>query len=98
MNDTEIDALRSKLAARPRSDDYRQRRKDIDRRGLEYGLAPDVAVEQTDTNGVRAEWNSTQSAARGTLSSFICTAAVLSSVRSTAIATSSPKRAGRQRP
>jgi epsilon-lactone hydrolase len=64
MNDTEIDALRSKLAARPRSDDYRQRRKDIDRRGLEYGLAPDVAVEQTNANGVRAEWNSTPPAAR----------------------------------
>jgi epsilon-lactone hydrolase len=64
MNDTEIDALRSKLAARPRSDDYRQRRKDIDRRGLEYGLAPDVAVEQTNANGVRAEWNSTPPATR----------------------------------
>jgi epsilon-lactone hydrolase len=64
MTDTEIGALRAKLAARPRSDDYRQRRKDIDSRGLEYGLAPDVAVEQTNANGVRAEWNSTPSAAR----------------------------------
>ena len=64
MTDTEIGALRAKLAARPRSDDYRQRRKDIDSRGLEYGLAPDVAVEQTNANGVRAEWNSTAPAAR----------------------------------
>jgi epsilon-lactone hydrolase len=64
MTDTEIGALRAKLAARPRSDDYRQRRKDIDSRGLEYGLAPDVAVEQTSANGVRAEWNSTPPAAR----------------------------------
>ena len=64
MTDTEIGALRAKLAARQRSDDYRQRRKDIDSRGLEYGLAPDVAVEQTNANGVRAEWNSTPSAAR----------------------------------
>ena len=64
MTDTEIGALRAKLAARPRSDDYRQRRKDIDSRGLEYGLAPDVAVEQTNANGVRAEWNSTPPAAR----------------------------------
>jgi monoterpene epsilon-lactone hydrolase len=64
MTDTEIGALRAKLAARPRSDDYRQRRKDIDSRGLEYGLAPDVAVEQTNANGVRGEWNSTPSAAR----------------------------------
>ena len=64
MTDTEIGALRAKLTARPRSDDYHQRRKDIDSRGLEYGLAPDVAVEQTNANGVRAEWNSTPSAAR----------------------------------
>jgi epsilon-lactone hydrolase len=64
MTDTEIGALRAKLAARPRSDDYRQRRKDIDSRGLEYGLAPDVAIEPTNANGVRAEWNSTPSAAR----------------------------------
>ena len=38
MSDPEIGALRAKLAARPRSDDYRQRRKDIDQRGL--GLSP----------------------------------------------------------
>ena len=30
MNDTEIGALRQKLASRVRSDDYRQRRKDMD--------------------------------------------------------------------
>ena len=30
MSDAEIGALRAKLASRPRSDDYRQRRKDID--------------------------------------------------------------------
>jgi acetyl esterase/lipase len=64
MTDTEIGALRAKLTARPRPDDYHQRRKDIDSRGLEYGLAPDVAVEQTNANGVRAEWNSTPPAAR----------------------------------
>jgi acetyl esterase/lipase len=64
MTNTEIGALRAKLAARPRSDDYRLRRKDIDGRGLEYGLAPDVAVERTNANGVRAEWNLTPSAAR----------------------------------
>ncbi len=39
MSDAEIGALRAKLASRPRSDDYRQRRKDIDGRGLAYGLA-----------------------------------------------------------
>ena len=40
-----VAALRAKLASRPRSDDYRQRRRDIDARGLQYGVAPDVKVE-----------------------------------------------------
>ena len=35
MSDTEIGALRQKLASRVRSDDYRQRRKDMDARALE---------------------------------------------------------------
>jgi hypothetical protein len=51
MSDAEIDALRAKLAARPRSDDYRQRRKDIDARGLAYGLAADIEVEPVTANG-----------------------------------------------
>jgi len=59
MNDTEIGALRQKLASRVRSDDYRQRRKDMDARALEYKLAPDVTVEPVTANGVRAEWTST---------------------------------------
>ena len=59
MNDTEIGALRQKLASRVRSDDYRQRRKDMDARALEYKIAPDVTVEPVTANGVRAEWTST---------------------------------------
>jgi monoterpene epsilon-lactone hydrolase len=64
MSDAEIGALRAKLAARPRSDDYRQRRKDIDARGLAYGLPADVGVEPVTANGVRAEWTTTPNAAR----------------------------------
>src|SRR5215472_14829500 len=64
MNDTEIGALRQKLASRVRSDDYRQRRKDMDARALEYKMAPDVTVEPVTANGVRAEWTSTPSDAR----------------------------------
>src|SRR6266404_2499755 len=64
MSDTEIGALRAKLASRPRSDDYSQRRRDIDARGLQYGLAPDVAVEAASASGVRAEWTSTPQAER----------------------------------
>jgi epsilon-lactone hydrolase len=59
MSDAEIGALRAKLASRPRSDDYRQRRKDIDARGLAYGLAADVGVEPVTANGVKAEWTAT---------------------------------------
>ena len=59
MSDPEIAALRAKLASRPRSDDYRQRRRDIDARGLEYRLAPDIGVEPASAGGVRAEWTST---------------------------------------
>jgi epsilon-lactone hydrolase len=59
MTDPEIMALRAKLASRPRSDDYRQRRHDIDARGLQYGVASDVTVELVMVGGVRAEWTST---------------------------------------
>ncbi|MFZ3234072.1 MAG: alpha/beta hydrolase [Stellaceae bacterium] len=64
MSDAEIGALRAKLAARPRSDDYRQRRRDIDARGLSYGLAADVGVEPVNAGGVRAEWTTTPSDTR----------------------------------
>ena len=59
MADAEIVSLRAKLASRPRSDDYRQRRRDFDARSLEYGVARDVMVEPVTANGVRAEWTST---------------------------------------
>jgi acetyl esterase/lipase len=59
MADREIAALRAKIASRPRSDDYRQRRRDIDARGLQYGLAPDIRVEKVTANGVTAEWTAT---------------------------------------
>ena len=64
MSDAEIVALRAKLASRPRPEDYRQRRRDIDARGVQYGLAQDVSVEPVNANGVRAEWTSTPQADR----------------------------------
>jgi epsilon-lactone hydrolase len=60
MADAEIVALRAKLASRPRSPDYQQRRRDIDARGLAYGLPAGVKVEPVTANGVRAEWTWTQ--------------------------------------
>ena len=62
MADTEIAALRAKLATLPRSPDYRQRRLDIDARGRDYGIPADVSVEPVNANGVRAEWISTPGA------------------------------------
>jgi acetyl esterase/lipase len=59
MSDTEIGALREKLVSRVRSDDYRQRRRDMDALFLQYGTARDVTVEPVSANGVRAEWTST---------------------------------------
>jgi monoterpene epsilon-lactone hydrolase len=59
MSDTEIGALREKLAGRVRSDDYRQRRRDMDALFRQYGTARDVVVEPVSANGVRAEWTST---------------------------------------
>ena len=59
MSDQEIGALRAKLASRVRSDDYQQRRKDMDAGFSHYGIARDVTVEPVTANGVRAEWTST---------------------------------------
>jgi epsilon-lactone hydrolase len=56
MADAEIVALRAKIASRPRSPDYRQRRRDTDARGLAYGIPGDVTVEPVTAGGVRAEW------------------------------------------
>ena len=63
MADAEIIALRAKLAGRPRSDDYRQRRRDMDERGLAYALQADVTIEPVTANGVPAEWSATPGAA-----------------------------------
>jgi monoterpene epsilon-lactone hydrolase len=55
---------RDKRASRVRSDDYRQRRKDMDAAFSQYGIARDVTVEPVTANGVRAEWTSTPLADR----------------------------------
>jgi acetyl esterase/lipase len=64
MSDTEIGALRAKLASRVRSDDYRQRRKDMDAAFSQYRIARDFTVEPVTAHGVRAEWTSTPQADR----------------------------------
>jgi monoterpene epsilon-lactone hydrolase len=64
MSDPEIGALRAKLLSRPMTTDIGERRKNMDARGIAYGLASDVKVETVSANGVAAEWTSTPNAAR----------------------------------
>ena len=63
MADPEITALRALIASRPRSTELTQRRKDIDERGRNFGLATDVTVTQVSANGVASEWTATPDAA-----------------------------------
>lgn len=62
MSDPEILALRQQIAARRPAADIAQRRRDIDARGLAFGLAQDVAVAVVNAGGVSAEWTTTPSA------------------------------------
>jgi acetyl esterase/lipase len=57
--DPEIRAIRQIITSRPRVSDLTQRRRDIDARGLAFGLKPDVKVEKVSAGGVPAEWTST---------------------------------------
>lgn len=59
MSDPEILAIRELIASRPRATDVAQRRRDIDARGLAFGLASDVTVQKVTAGGVPAEWTST---------------------------------------
>lgn len=56
MSDLEITALRALIASRPRSTDLAQRRRDIDARGKQFGVPPDVSIAPVDAGGVKAEW------------------------------------------
>jgi acetyl esterase/lipase len=56
MSDPEITAIRTLIASRPRSTDFAQRRRDIDDRGLGFGLPADIIVERVSAGGVKAEW------------------------------------------
>jgi acetyl esterase/lipase len=62
MADPEIVALRALIAGRTRATEVAQMRRDIDARGLNFGLAADVTVEKVSANGVPSEWTSTPKA------------------------------------
>ncbi len=71
MSDPEIVALRELIASRPRATDIVQRRRDIDARGLQFGLAPDVTVEKVSAGGGPAEWTTTPGADRASVVLFL---------------------------
>lgn len=60
--DPEIAALRERLAARVRSPDIAQRRRDFDMLADAYRTAGDVKAQPVAANGVEAEWTSTPDA------------------------------------
>ena len=62
MMDTEIDAIRRMLAARPRPADLAERRRRLDGLGAQYPLPAGVRVEPVAANGVAAEWTTTPAA------------------------------------
>jgi epsilon-lactone hydrolase len=63
--DQEIIALRELIASRPRATEIAQRRRDIDARGRQFGLANDVTLEKVSAGGVPAEWTTAPGADRG---------------------------------
>ena len=63
MPDPEITALRAKLAARVRSPEIAQRRRDFDLIATVYPTPADATVTPVDAGGVRAEWTATPGAA-----------------------------------
>lgn len=62
MSDPEILALRELIASRPRATDIAQRRRDIDARGMQFGIPADVTVAKVSAGGVAAEWTATPEA------------------------------------
>ena len=62
MATSEIDAIRARLAARPRPTDLAARRARLDGFGADYALPPDVRVEPTEAGACRRNGPSTPAA------------------------------------
>jgi monoterpene epsilon-lactone hydrolase len=56
MAQSEIDAIRALLGAKPRPVGWDARRRRIDEAGSVWAVAGDVILERTDLNGVPGEW------------------------------------------
>jgi epsilon-lactone hydrolase len=71
MTDTEIEAIRAMLAARPRPAGVGEQRQRLDALGTQYPVPEDVRIEPVQANGVAAEWTSTPSADPGRVILFL---------------------------
>ena len=57
MAQTEIDAVRALLGAKPRPVGWEERRQRIDEVGSVWPVADDIKLEAADLDGIRAEWS-----------------------------------------
>src|SRR5262245_45442427 len=57
MTDTEIDAIRALLGAKPRPVGWAERRGRLDEIGTVWPIADDVKLEPVDLDGVPGEWS-----------------------------------------
>ena len=71
MADSEIEAVRAMLAARPRPAELSERRQRLDALGMQYHVRNDVGVEPVQANGVAAEWTATPGADPGRMILFL---------------------------
>jgi epsilon-lactone hydrolase len=71
MANTEIEAVRPMLGARPRPAGVGERRQRLDALGMQYPVPEDVRIEPVQANGVAAEWTSTPGADPGRVILFL---------------------------
>ena len=57
MAETEIDAIRALLSAKPRPVGWAERRRRLDEVGTVWPVADDVKLEAVDLDGVKGEWS-----------------------------------------
>src|SRR5271168_4035528 len=57
MSQTEIDAVRALLSAKPRPVGWKERRRRIEEVGAVWPVADDVKLESVDLDGVKGEWS-----------------------------------------
>jgi epsilon-lactone hydrolase len=83
VSQSEIDAVRALLSAKPRPVGWEERRRRIDEVGSVWPAAEDVKLEAVDLDGVRAEWSIAPGADRSRVLMFFhgggyCSGSILS--------------------